>query len=40
MHHNLIISVIDIIQIANVFVNSAIVSILIIIFRSLMREKK
>jgi len=39
MHHNLIISVIDIIQIINIFIDSKLVSILIIIIRNLMREK-
>ena len=39
MHHNLIISVIDVIQIINIFIKSNIIAILIIIFRNLMREK-
>lgn len=38
IHHNLIISVIDIIQIINIFIDSKLVSILIIIIRGLMRK--
>jgi len=38
MHHNLIISVIDIIQIINIFIDSKLVSILIVIIRNLMRK--
>ena len=39
IHHNLIISVIDIIQVINIFIDSKLVSILIIIIRNLMRKK-
>ena len=38
MHHNLIISIIDIIQILNIFVNSIVISIIIIVIRNLMRK--
>ena len=38
VHHNLIISAIDIIQIINIFIDSKIVSILIVIIRNLMRK--
>ena len=43
IHHNLIISVIDTLQIINIFVNSVIIAILIIILTNIMRndvEKK
>ena len=40
IHHNLIISFIDFIQIINIFVNSNIISILIVILRNIMRERK
>lgn len=36
IHHTLIISVIDIIQIINIFLNSAIIAIFIIVIRNIM----